>query len=200
MIPLEYMHIDGWRVSLTDMINIAKYNNTIKHCTFAPDIIKNLNCGYYNKIKPILMQDLINEIPSIIDLNPNIESLEFIYDGSIKNMNYFDFVSEILSQVANSDVNGNIKPLIFFSKLLRPTSSIRLSAKIFIILNKFKCLRSIDIRMEKNSRVEIYLKDLLIALADNQTIQTITLDNVDNISDKIFTDTNFLIPIRHFVT
>lgn len=135
--------------------------------------------------------ELISELPNIINTNTNIESLEFVYNNSERSIGYLNFITEILSVLVNSNVDSNIKSLKFFSKSCGDENKAVLSANIFELLNKFNCLRSIDIRGTWSHRVMICLEDLLIGIIDNETIQTIVLDGVDIINDKIFTDTNF---------
>lgn len=87
VLPLEYMHIDGWIITIADTINVAKNNTNIKHCSFAPDEDMTItldSINYYDKFKCMSAQDLANEMPSIINANPNIESLYFFYDSAEK--------------------------------------------------------------------------------------------------------------------
>lgn len=101
-LPLEYMNINEWTIDVTDMINIAKYNDNLKHRTFYLDA---------NIIK------IINEIPNIININTNIESYEFVYNDS-DSISYLDYMIEILSTMINTDVD-HIKSLKFILAHLR---------------------------------------------------------------------------------
>lgn len=170
-LPLEYINIDGWTIDTADKIDICKCNSNLKHCTFDDGI------------------NFINEIPDIVNTNINIESFEFIH--SDKNISYLNYVIEILSKIVSANVDNNIKTLKFYSELCNKKLTI-LPDNIFYLLNKLKYLQLIDIRIITGLKtITINLFNLLNYLINNGTIQTIILNSVTGISDKIFSDTNF---------
>lgn len=178
VLPLEYINVDGFLISLVDTINIAKYNNNIKHCTFYSP-----NCT-----ECMSVLEFVNEIPDIININTNIESLEFVYAEIENDIAYPNFIIEILYKLINSNVDDNIKSLKFNPQLCDYSIPMNI---IFNILNKFSNLQSIDIRYKYAIDNENNLEDLLVLLINNQTIKSVILSDICNIYEKVFTNTNF---------